>query len=188
MDYSSHSSLSPEVADFLLAVCRHLEIGEKQKEVISELETRDSKSELLLIKNLFSTPDPNPHAIAFYKTVTYDRKLIKIPVAPGTYIFQRRRDSGVPENSKRSTTSSDSTVPSSTSLSDISELDVELLAKVREPIFDLDVDAANSDQEALNKTSDWTSSGPQEDFSEEEDEEEMEDHRYDSSQYLVSNF
>lgn len=165
IDNIPHRNLSPDATDLLAIVCQHLEIHDKQKEILSNLEIHGSASELSLIEKLFSPSDSNSLAVIFYKAITNERKLFKVPVNPGTNILRHKSSSRKSRGSNITANSSQaSTTILSKHSSGSSETSLEVLAKVNAPSIDLKIE---------------------EQIDEENIETEM--RRLDSSQYLVSN-
>lgn len=201
MDAIPTTYFTPAAHDLLLAVCRQLEINEKQNEVIADLGAREPGNELALVESLFNPrmdkSNRANHVVAFYKTIRYERKLVKIRVTPGTHILQARRRS---QMSEHSSTTSESTETSATSegTSGNSSTYIELIAKVNEPLPDLEMDERNVERAAPVKSEDKAQEGEEEgtegeeEAEEEEDDEEegeeeegTEEKQYDASQYLV---
>ncbi|VDM32164.1 unnamed protein product [Hydatigera taeniaeformis] len=196
MDETPSPYFTPAANDLLLAVCRQLEINEKQNEVIADLRAREPGNESALVEDLFNPHidklNRASHVVAFYKTIRYERKLIKIRVTPGTYILQAKRRSQVSEHSSI-TTESTETSATSEGTSGNSSTYIELIAKVKEPLPDLEVDDGNvgrvvsrrSGENAEEREAEGTEE--QEEGEEEEDEEEegAEEGQYDASQYLL---
>ncbi|KAL5105240.1 Dynein heavy chain 10 axonemal [Taenia crassiceps] len=190
MDAIPTTYITPAAHDLLLAVCRQLEINEKQNEVIADLGGREPGTELALVESLFNPrvekSNRANHVVAFYKTIRYERKLIKIQVTPGTYILQAKRRS---QMSEHSSITSESTETSATpeSISKISSTYVELIAKVNEPPPDLEMDEINAERAAPVKSGDNAEEeGTEEEEEAEEEggeeEEGTEEKQYDASQ------
>ncbi|KAL5967709.1 Dynein heavy chain 10 axonemal [Taenia solium] len=198
MDAIPTAYFTPAAHDLLLAVCRQLEINEKQNEVIADLGAREPGSELALVESLFNLriekSNRANHVVAFYKTIRYERKLIKIRVTPGTYILQARRRS---QMSEHSSITSESTETSATSenTSRNSSTYVELIAKVNEPFPDLEMDERNAERATPVKSGDNVeeeetegeeeAEGEEDEEEEGEEEEGTEEKQYDASQYLL---
>ena len=195
MDEILHTPFSPPAQDLLMAVCQRLDINEKQIEIINELGSREPDTELTLIESLFSADMIGgvkrdiTHAVAFYKSIKLDRKIIKIPVNPGTYILQVKRHSSQSEGSE--ITRSSSEMSGSARSSDSNTTYAELLAKVEEPLLDLEMDEGNVETGAPRKTGEFGDDGDEDNEEEEGDaeegdeEEDMEERQRDMSQYLV---
>ncbi|CDS38073.1 dynein heavy chain [Echinococcus multilocularis] len=200
MDDFPTSYFTPAAHDLLFAVCQQLEINGKQDEVIADLGAREPGEELALVESLFSprTEESNRanNVVAFYKTIRFERKLIKIQVTPGTYILQAKRRSEMSEHSSIATVATE-TSATSEATSGNSSTYIELIAKVKEPLPDLEMDEGNVARGATRKVrenaeeveEEWVE---REEEMEEEDEEEegeeeegIKERQYDASQYLI---
>ncbi|VDN96136.1 unnamed protein product [Rodentolepis nana] len=137
MDNVPSRSLLPDAADLFTTVCQHLEIQDKQKEALSNFEVYGSVSELALIEKLFSPSDSATQAVIFYKAITNERKLFKIPVTPGSSILQHKLIRKSKGSYITTTSSQASTANLSKHSSDSSVTSLEVLAKVRAPSIDL---------------------------------------------------
>ncbi|VDM05089.1 unnamed protein product [Schistocephalus solidus] len=132
--------LSESARTLLTVVCQHFDITEKHEFVLADLGVRNGGADARLVERLFQksyTPSSISSAItyvgvAFYKEVTYEKKLFRIKVTPGTAILR------VSSRNEESTAMSLTATGSSGQVSEPSEPHFEVVAMVKEPEPDLD--------------------------------------------------